>query len=73
MSRGLDPFEDVDRADAEAYSVGYTNVEIYGYLCAVHSQLGGRLNVSSHFMFVMRSRSWEFALEFGVDWQFSAP
>ncbi len=73
MSWSFEPFEDVDGADAEAYSIGYADVEVYCHFCAVNSELGGWLDFSPYFVFVMCFCAGEFALKFRVDWQYSAP
>ena len=73
VSWGLDPFEDVDRADAEAYSIGYADVKVYSNFGAVDSELGRGLNCSPYFMFVVCFCAGEFDSEFRVDWQYSAP
>ncbi len=39
VSGCLDPLEDVDWADAEAYPVGDADVEVHRHLCAVDSEL----------------------------------
>lgn len=73
MSRCFEPFEYVDGADAEAYSVGYADVKVYRYFCAVYAELGGWLNRSPYFMFAVWFCVWEFGSEFRVNWQYSAP
>ncbi len=73
MTWGFEPFEDVDGANAEAYSVGYADVEVYRDFGAVYAQLGGWLEFSPYIVFAVWFFPWEFGSKFRVYRQYSAP
>lgn len=60
MAGCLEPFEDIDGADGEAYSISYADVEVNGYFCAVDPQFGGWLDLASHFVLIVDICTGEF-------------
>jgi hypothetical protein len=56
VSWGLDPFEDVDGAYCEAYSICDADVEVNGYLGPMYAELSGRFDLSSYLVLIMGCR-----------------